>query len=263
MEPCDEKTVDSAEAGLCREEVPYISIATPAYNEEESIEVVVRHWVACIEDLNITAEIVVANDGSTDRTGEILRGLQQEFSFLRVVGGEDNVGYGGALSNAISACSGEYVVTIDSDGQFDLADIAPFLTIVSEDDVDAVFGRRTGKKDSIPRVLADRCLNLIVRTLFGTRLRDTNCALKMIRRSLLQSLPLESTGFPFPTEVCVRVERSGAKCAEAPVGHSERQAGESKLKVWKTGTRMFWYLVYLKFQLILANRKIIRLQSGV
>ncbi len=237
---------------------PEISVAAPAYNEAEGIEAVVRGWMDVIDRLGLSAEVVVHDDGSTDGTGEILRRLAGEFPALRVVGGGRNRGYGHAAASAIEACRGEYIATIDSDGQFDLADLAAFREGIANGHPAGITGYRTQKNDRLARVVADRCLNLIVRTLFGTGLRDTNCALKLIRRDHLQQLTLESTGFSLPTEICLKLEAGGVQLGERPVSHRDRETGETKLKVVRTGWRMLRFLWYLKRQLSLQRSGIVR-----
>lgn len=235
-----------------------ISLAAPAYNEEAGIADVVREWHAAMAAAGIAAEFVICNDGSTDRTGQVLSELSRDVPGLRVVGGGTNHGYGHALTSAIAACRGEYIATIDSDGQFDPADIPAFLRAIEAGGCDAAVGYRVQKRDTPLRVIADRALNRIVRFMFGTRLRDTNCALKVVRRELLQSLRLEASGFPLPTEMCVKLEAAGARCVECPVRHRERAAGESKLKVWRTGWRMMRFLLYLHRRRRLFRRGILR-----
>lgn len=237
---------------------PTLSLAAPAYNEEDAIATVVREWHEILSARGIVAEYVICNDGSTDRTAEILAELAAEIPGLCAVGGPVNRGYGHALSTAIAACRGAYIVTIDSDGQFDPAAISDFLEEARARGVDGVMGYRDRKRDSFLRVLADRALNLLVRLLFGTRLRDTNCALKLVRRELLQALALEANGFPSPTEICLKLEAAGARLIEAPVRHRERRAGESKLKVWSTGWKMLWFLLYSRLKLTLFRARIVR-----
>ncbi len=235
-----------------------LSIAAPAYNEADCIEEVVREWHKVLCDQGFEFEIVICNDGSTDSTGEILDRLRHQIPQLRTLGGANNRGYGSAVSTAISACRGQYIATIDSDGQFDPRDIAKMYTLLQQQEADGVNGRRSKKNDTWLRVLADRALNVIVRMLFGTRLRDTNCALKLIDREKLQSLRLEAAGFPLPTEICVRLEAAGVQLVEMPIEHRERFAGESKLSVWSTGLRMLSYLLYLRRQLTLSRRNILQ-----
>lgn len=251
-----ELRIDDTTSSPCEDVM--ISIAAPVYNEEACIEGVVREWEAILSRLGISSEIVLCNDGSTDATASILERLQTELPCLRVVGGKVNRGYGHALATAIQACRGRYIITIDSDGQFDLADLDAFWKALSNSSPDGIVGYRIRKQDSWLRVFADRALHLMVRLLFGTRLRDTNCALKMIRRECLQALRLEATGYPFPTEIALKLEASGAKLVELPVRHREREAGESKLKVWRTGWRMFFFLLYLRLRFALFRARIIQ-----
>lgn len=237
---------------------PVLSVAAPVYNEEQTIEAVVRRWAEVTQMLGVQAEFVLANDGSTDRTVEILERLSAEIPSIRIVAGEVNRGYGHALSKAIAACRGRFVATIDSDGQFDLADVEDFLRKLQDESCDGVVGYRVRKRDTAARVVADRCLNLLTRVMFGTRLRDTNCALKVIRRERLQALTFEATGFAFPTEVVLKLEATGARLAEAPVRHLERAGGHSKLKILPTGWRMLRFLFYLRRRLKLWRARIVQ-----
>lgn len=237
---------------------PEISLAAPAYNEAEGIEAVVREWCEVLRGEGLTFEIVICNDGSSDGTGEILEQLREDVPELQSVGGSTNRGYGSAVSTAIAACRGRYIATIDSDGQFDPRDIAPMHNMLIAQQADGVNGIRGKKNDTWLRVIADRALNLIVRILFGTRLKDTNCALKLIERNHLQALDLQASGFPLPTEICLRLEEANAKLIETTIQHRERLAGESKLAVWSTGLRMLSFLLYLRREFRLRRRGILQ-----
>lgn len=235
-----------------------LSVVAPVYNEADGIERVVRHWAEVLARSGVRAEIVLANDGSTDATGAILDGLGAEIPALRVVSSSPNHGYGFALQQAIRASRGEVVVTIDSDGQFDLADFAPLLALYRERSLDFVTGYRDRKRDGAVRVAADRVLNLLVRALFATRLRDTNCAMKLIRGDLARSLHIESRGYPTPTEITLKLVALGAKTAEAPVTHAERLAGRSKLLVLPTSVAMLRFLIYLRGKIRLHRAGILQ-----
>jgi len=202
-------------------------------------------------------EIVIANDGSTDRTKEILEGLAEEYSNLLVVNSEQNGGYGDALFKAINASSGEYVVTTDSDGQFELSDYEQLLEHCRQRQYDAVTGYRMGKKDTLMRVFADRALNVIVRVFFGLKYKDTNCALKVFRGELIRKMAIEAMSYPTPTEIMVRLKESGARVGEVGVRHRERAGGQSHLKLFRTGLKMFLFLVYMRWKIFLKRRRII------
>jgi len=157
----------------------------------------------------------------------------------------------------IAATRGTYVVTIDSDGQFDLADAFALVEELERGGYDGVTGWRMGKKDSAFRVLADRCMNLIVRMLFGTRLRDTNCAIKVVRGDVLRGLRIEARGYPTPTEICLRLEARGVRLGELGVTHRERAAGFSKLHPFRTAWSFLRFLFYLRMKLKLSRAGII------
>lgn len=235
-----------------------LSVVAPVYNEAEAIESVVKYWKDVLDGTGIAAEIVLANDGSTDNTLQILERLKQEIPCLRVVSYTPNRGYGYALKTAIQASRGEVVVSLDSDGQFDLADFPKLLKLYREQNLDFVTGYRDRKKDSLMRVVADRGLNLIVRTMFHLSLRDTNCALKLMRGSMIRAMHLEATGYPTPTEITVKMVKLGARTGESAVAHHERVAGQSKLKFVKTSVSMFRFLLYLRKRIKLYDARILQ-----
>jgi len=239
------------------EPVPYLSVAAPCYDEVDGIEGVLAEWRSVLDALPYPGEIVLCDDGSTDGTGALLARLERDEPRLRVVRFERNGGYGRALSAAIDATRGRYVATIDSDGQFDLADAAHLLEELERGAHDCVTGWRRGKQDTPGRVLADRGLNLLVRLMFGLAVRDSNCALKVGRGEVLRGLRIEARGYPTPTEILVRLRALGRSLGEAPVTHRERVAGASKLHPFRTAWTMFRFLLYLRRRLKLHEAGII------
>ncbi len=235
---------------------PEVSVVAPAYNEAESIAGVVRDWIQVLEGAGVSWEIVISNDGSSDNTGEVLKGMGEPR--LRVLEFENNGGYGHALSQAMRAARGDYVVTIDSDGQFDLADFPPLLGQLKEGGLDLVTGYRRKKKDSLIKVAADRVLNLIVRMTFGLSLRDTNCALKVMTKKAAHEIEIEARGFPTPTEIVAKASMCGMKLGEGPVEHRERAAGQSKLKAFQSALDFLQFLFYLRLQFFLAKRGVLQ-----
>jgi len=233
-----------------------VSIVMPAFNEEGNIEKTVRD---CLQELardGIPGEVVVTNDGSRDRTPEILRRLQTEFDNLQFIDLKENFGYGGAMKKAIDASRGEYVVTVDSDGQFDIGDLPRLLEKVRQG-YDCVTGYRAKKKDTLPRVFANWAYNLLVRLLCGIRFTDSQCALKIFKGDIIRSLPIEARGFPFPTETLVKFSYQGYRITEIPINHHFREAGESKVKFFKTARIMFTFLLYVRFKLFLHKNQVI------
>ncbi len=226
-----------------------LSICAPAFDEEGCIEEVVRGFLAMLDREGIDGEVVITDDGSRDRTPEILARVADEDPRLRVVTPGRNQGYGRALRAAIAAAEGELVVTIDSDGQFDPDDIPRLLSRQRAGNFDLVTGHRVRKRDTPLRVGADLGLRALVRTLFGLRVRDPNCALKLVRREWVQNAPLEADGYPTPTEIVVRAHHDGLKIADVPVAHLPRVAGTTKLRLLRTAANAGRFLLALRMSL--------------
>lgn len=235
----------------------FLSICAPAYNEEETIERVVRDWAQLIEGSGHTGEIVIGNDGSTDGTLEILQHLQRQFPFLVVVTLPQNAGYGAALSTAVSVSRGEYVLTLDSDGQFDAAEYVRLLDEMNRGGFDLVTGYRKQKKDRLTRVIADRAFKLMVQGLFGLPMKDPNCALKLFRGVTARALKADARGFPTPTELLVKAQTLGYRIGEMPITHRERAGGTTKLRALRTSWQMLLFLLFLKYKLVLYRARIV------
>lgn len=237
---------------------PWLAITAPAFNEEENIQRVVEKWMNVLKETGLPFEIVITNDGSTDKTGQILTELQNKYSELKVVTLSPNHGYGYALQSAIQAATANYVMTIDSDGQFDVSFYKALFLSLQNNDADLVTGYRLRKKDTILNVFFDRCLNFIVRFFFNVPFRDTNCAQKLAKTKVLQRINIEAMGYPTPTEILIKAKTLGYNIEETGVQHYKRDAGISKLHPIKTSFRFLIFLFYLKFKIFLFHFKIIQ-----
>lgn len=237
----------------------FLSVVAPVFNEEENIEKVIRYWDSVLDSAGFSSEIVVTNDGSGDKTADILAILQKDIPRLKVITHEINGGYGRALLTSILHSSGQWVLTIDSDGQFDVKDYKGLLDKVKNEQLDGVTGFRKKKQDTFIRVLGDRVLNQIVRFMFNIQFRDTNCALKLIKGDLIRNISLEARGYPIPTEIVIKLSVLGAKLGETGVTHFEREGGLSKLNPVQTGINFLRFLLYMKTKIRLYNKKILRM----
>ena len=204
--------------------VQELSIVLPAYNEAENIDTVVRSVMACMDPLSIDYEVLVVNDGSADRTGEILDQLALEFPRLKPQHHPQNRGYGAALRTGFDAATKRYVFYMDGDGQFDIREIERLLPLASEDCI--VTGYRIQRRDPFIRRLNARLFGgFLVRVLLDVRVRDLNCAFKLIPKKVLNSITLESTGALINAELYGRVVRKGVRIREVGVNHYPRSAG--------------------------------------
>jgi glycosyltransferase involved in cell wall biosynthesis len=201
-----------------------LSVVMPAHNEEANIEVVVRSCLDILPRLVRDFEVVVVNDGSHDNTGEIIDRLQEEDPRVVPVHHEVNKGYGDALMTGFSNTRGDFVMFMDSDRQFDIADLERLLPYIGEYDI--VAGYRLERQDPPIRVLYAGIFNLAVRIFFGIRLRDIDCAFKVFRGDLLRGMPLEFGGALINTEMLAKARKQGATLTEVGVNHYPRLEGE-------------------------------------
>jgi glycosyltransferase involved in cell wall biosynthesis len=236
--------------------VPLISFIMPAHNEEDVIEATVKRCLEVIEESGVSGEVVVANDGSKDRTGEILDRLALLYGNVKIYHLSENSGYGVAMKNALHNSSGEFIATIDSDGQFEPADAIKLLKKAKEGLV-CVTGFRAKKKDSLFRVIGNYVFNLLVRILCRVDFKDSQCAIKVMNGNILRNMHLESKGYMFPTEVVFKTHYSGYSVGEIGVSHYPRAGGESSLKLLKTSIDMLLFLLYMRMKLLLYRRKLI------
>lgn len=228
----------------------------PAHNEEDVIEESVRNCLGAMEKAGIRGEVIVADDGSRDRTGEILERLAAIHGNVKVVRLRTNSGYGVAMRNALKESRGEWVATIDSDGQFDPADAVRLLG-AARGKYDCVTGCRAKKKDSLMRVLGNHVFNILVRLACRVSYRDAQCAVKVVKGDLLRATNLESKGYTLPTEIVFKMHYAGHKVGEMEVSHFPRKGGQSSLKFMKTSLDMFLFLIYIRMRLFVFRRRLI------
>jgi glycosyltransferase involved in cell wall biosynthesis len=203
-----------------------LSVILPAYNEEA---VIAQTISACIETLSAVApdyEIIVVDDGSRDRTGEIAKSFAHANPHIRVVRNYPNRGYGGALIAGFGAATKELTFFMDSDGQFDIRDIVRLLQ-AREQGHRAVLGYRLQRRDLLIRKLNAWGWNMLVRMLFGLRVRDVDCAFKLYDTALVTLCDIHSEGAMVNTEMLVKLSRVGVPFIQVPVRHYPRKHGSA------------------------------------
>lgn len=203
-----------------------ISAVLPAYNEEAIIEHTVRHVAGVLSGLVSEFEVIVTNDGSRDRTGDILARLHAEEPdlHLRIVTHETNCGYGAALASGFDAACKELVFLTDGDKQFDVAELGDFVTAI-DSQTDLVIGWRRNRADPFMRKLNALGWKLLVNALFGYTARDVDCAFKLFRRRVWESMTVHARGATFSAEFLIKARRLGFRVKELPVSHFPRTAG--------------------------------------
>lgn len=206
---------------------PTISVFFPCYNDAETIGQLVLDADAVLRAVSDDAEIIVVNDGSTDRSAEVLRELQGRVSRLRVVTHEQNRGYGGALRSGFGAASKELVFYTDGDGQYDVKEM-PLLVMLLSDDVDFVNGIKMTRQDPAYRVFAGNVHKFVTRWMFWLPVIDTDCDFRLIRKRIVDQVRLESNSGAICPELVKKAERAGATFREVSVHHYPRRSGGSQ-----------------------------------
>ena len=227
-----------------------ISILTPCYNEEENVEPLISEIKSAVEPLGKGYEIVIVDDGSKDRTFDVLARLHKQEPSLRVVRLKRNFGQTAATAAGLAHAEGNIIVTMDGDGQNDPADI-PALIAELERGNDLVSGWRYSRQDPvISRRIPSRIANRLISLTTQVKLHDYGCTLKAMRRDVAKNLKLYGEMHRFIPAIAY--ER-GARIAELKVHHRPRLRGTSKYAVTRT-LRVVLDLLTVKFLISYSTR---------
>lgn len=222
-----------------------ISLVLPAHNEEPNIRTVVEEAAQVLPIAFTDYEIVVVNDGSKDRTLEIVQELERENPHVRLVNHPVNRGYGAAVTSGFNAATGDFIMFMDSDRQFDINDI--HLLTPHTKDYDIVAGYRIKRNDPAFRLLNARIFGTAVKLLFDIQVRDIDCAFKIMRAEVLKGINLESPGALINTEMLAKAKVQGCNLTQVGVNHYPRVAGEQSgasvkvvLRAFREMLRLWW-----------------------
>ncbi|KPJ62244.1 MAG: hypothetical protein AMS15_04540 [Planctomycetes bacterium DG_23] len=214
------------------------SVIIPAYNEEEGIQSVVRGTQKALEAWGDAFEIIVVDDGSTDETAEKARKLG-----VRLVGHEENLGYGRAIKSGISQANSENIVIIDADGTYSPSDIPRLLNFMAE--YDMIVGARLGKfvKVSIFRRPAKWLFSKLANYIAGRKIPDLNSGLRVFKKSTaMEFLHILPDGFSFTATLTLAVLASGGRVKYEPINYQSR-VGKSKIRPLRDTLNFFSLLV--------------------
>jgi glycosyltransferase involved in cell wall biosynthesis len=230
---------------------PRLTFFFPAYNEEENVAETVRRALDEIGSLvGGSIEVLVVDDGSTDRTPQLADELAAGDERVRVHH-QANRGYGGALRAGFEQASGELIGFSDGDLQFDLREMDRLLARIEDPSrpVDVVIGFRIKRRDPPHRLFIAKTYNAIASVLFGLRVRDIDCAMKLFRREVFDGLPL-TTDSPFlSAELLIKLRARGERIAQVGVNHYPRAAGTNTGASFTKILRTFRDLAVLRVRL--------------
>lgn len=204
---------------------PDLSVVFPVYNEEENLPILLREIAAALDGKGWTYEVVAVDDGSKDRSLDVLHALRAQYPALRVLKLEKNSGQTAALDAAWRGARGRLVVSLDADLQNDPADIPAMMRKLEESAADMVAGVRVNRRDTFSRRLQSKIGNGVRNWITGDDITDTGCSLKLVKKEAVDRVRL-FTGMHRFLPTLVRF--AGYKVVEMPVNHRPRQFGVSK-----------------------------------
>jgi glycosyltransferase involved in cell wall biosynthesis len=204
-----------------------LSVFLPTYNEEENIEKVVFSTKKVLEETAYDWELLVINDGSKDKTGDILTVLSKIDPRIKIITHKENGGYGASLKSGLYSSKYPWIAFIDSDGQFDFTEIAGFIKKQKETGADMVIGYYKKRRVSFFKRMTSKIWEFMVYVLFGLKVKDIDCGFKLISKKVIDTIPpLESKRGAFiSSELLIKAKRLGFKIEEVPVTHFPRLKG--------------------------------------
>ena len=232
-----------------------LSVLVPVYNEERTLEEVVRRVCA----FPMAKEIILVDDGSKDRSREILTRLQEEnrrandpLNQIRTFFQPQNQGKGAALKTALSHVTGDVVLVQDADLEYDPADYPTLIEPIQKGLADVVYGTRFAGGGA-HRVfffwhsMGNRVLTLLSNMLSNLNLSDMEVGYKVFRADILQGIELKSQRFGFEPEITMKLAKKGCRFYEVPISYHGRTYEEGKKITWKDGVAALYYMIRFKF----------------
>ena len=225
-----------------------LSILMPAYNEEATIDEAIERLFGA--ELPVSdVELIVVDDGSTDRTAEVLAAREQGDG-VRVIRHESNRGKGAAIRTALAEAGGTYTAILDADLEYDPRDLGRLLDPLLSGRAGAVFGTRAFEAHSsygFWYVLGNKGVTLAANVLYNSWLSDIMTCWKTMPTELLRSLPLRESGFGIEPEIAARLLRSGETIYEVPVTYNARRREQGKKLQARDGVKVLGTLLRCRF----------------
>jgi glycosyltransferase involved in cell wall biosynthesis len=229
-----------------------LTIFFPCHNEEGNVERVTRQAVAVGRQVAEDLEVIIVDDGSQDRTGEIADRLAAEIPEVRAVHNHPNLGYGGALQRGFREATKNWIFYTDGDGQFDLGEIPRVLPLLAEYDIVSCY--RLDRKDPLMRKLNAFAWTTLVNLLFRIGLRDIDGAFKFYPKPFIDRIEMHSMGALIDTEMLAKARNLGLSIGQTGVHHYPRLAGEQSGANLRVILRAFKELFKLRKQISSEGR---------
>ena len=241
---------------------PFLSVVIPAYNEALRIGSTLEKVRQYLETRSYPCELILVDDGSGDETPRLLADFCERYPAARALRNERNRGKGYSVRRGVLEARGEFVLFTDADLSAPIEEANKLLGALESAGADTAVGSRAldrrlaGVPQPWRREVAGRVFNHIVRFFTGLKLRDTQCGMKLFRRSTTRpAFELQQvTGFGFDPELLFLIERRGGRIVEVPVRWSDNPA--TKVRFLRDSTRMFLDLVLLRWRALTGKYEI-------
>lgn len=217
----------SPRAARLRAKPPRISVVVPLFNEEESITELFESLQRVSREMNEPFEIILVDDGSTDNSFAVLRGLHSRHRNVKVIRFRRNFGKSAALSVGFAAATGDFVITLDADLQDDPAEIPSLLEALT-DSYDMISGWKRKRFDPISKTIPSRFFNFVTAKLTGIPIHDFNCGLKAYRKEVVKELNVYGELHRY---IPVLAHWAGYRVGEKVVQHHPRKYGKTKFGI--------------------------------
>jgi glycosyltransferase involved in cell wall biosynthesis len=224
---------------------PLVSVVMPAYNEQDTIEEIIRRVLA----VPVRIELIVVDDGSRDRTREILATLQRQHGFTLILQ-ERNQGKGAAIRRGFAEVSGDIVLIQDADLEYSPEEYPALIELICQGRADVVYGSRFLGRHRVflfTHYFGNRLLTLLTNVLYNTMLSDMETCYKVMRTEVLRSMTLKSDSFAIEPELTAKIFKRGYRVYEVPITYDGRGYDEGKKITWRDGFTALWVLLKYRF----------------
>ena len=201
-----------------------LSVFFPVFNEEENIKSVVESALELLPSITKCYEIIIVDDGSQDKTGQIADVLSRQYKEISVIHHFSNCGYGATLQTGFRAAKNDLIFFTDGDGQFNIKELSQLTVLIENADI--VCGYRVKRADPLFRKINARFYRLLLRVLFNLKITDINCAFKLFKQKVVQNLNFESKSALINAEILILAQKKGYAIKEVGVSHYPRVKGK-------------------------------------
>lgn len=226
-----------------------VSVIMPAYNEEKRLEACFDRVVETLKSYGRSFEIILEEDGSTDKTPEIMDKLAESHSYVKALHFPKRTGKGFGIRKCFEVARGEYIVLIDSDLEYPPEKIPDLLNTIDGNDIvvgsRSIWINRKNGNTKLLRAYLSRLYSVLVRWLFDVNLQDYQSGFKAFRRRVIEAIqPLTSNGFEIDSEILIKALRRGFNVGFIPITYTYK--GNSKVNVLRDSSKMFLSVVRWK-----------------